>query len=110
MSGLPWFKFFPKDWFLDTRDLSQRAKGIYVDLFVDDQLNANWFVDSPLATNFFASVDDHSIGPLNAGMHTISVRVDVTAAVAESNETDNNYTRNFEVFERNASNDWWLYE
>lgn len=33
MSGAPWFQFYPRDWFLDTRDLSQQAKGIYVDLF-----------------------------------------------------------------------------
>ncbi len=33
MSGLSWFNFFPRDWFLDTRDLSNAAKGIYVDLF-----------------------------------------------------------------------------
>ncbi len=33
MSGLFRFDFYPKDWFLDTRDLSNAAKGIYVDLF-----------------------------------------------------------------------------
>ena len=32
MSGLPWFKFYCKDWFLDTRDLSDRAKGCYIDI------------------------------------------------------------------------------
>ena len=33
MSGLFRYDFYPKDWFLDTRDLSQSAKGVYVDLF-----------------------------------------------------------------------------
>ena len=33
MSGLSRFDFYPRDWFLDTRDLSNAAKGIYVDLF-----------------------------------------------------------------------------
>ena len=32
MSGAPWFQFYPRDWFLDTRDLSQGAKGVYIDL------------------------------------------------------------------------------
>ena len=33
MSGLSRYDFYPRDWFLDTRNLSNAAKGIYVDLF-----------------------------------------------------------------------------
>ena len=32
MAGLSRFDFFPRDWFMDTRDLSDRAKGLYIDL------------------------------------------------------------------------------
>ena len=32
MAGLSRFDFFPRDWFLDTRDLSNEAKGVYIDL------------------------------------------------------------------------------
>ena len=32
MSGLTRFDFYPRDWFLDTRDLSAQAKGCYIDL------------------------------------------------------------------------------
>jgi uncharacterized protein YdaU (DUF1376 family) len=32
MAGLPRFDFYPRDWHLDTRDLSATAKGIYIDL------------------------------------------------------------------------------
>lgn len=32
MTGLTRFDFYPRDWFLDTRDLSDRAKGCYIDL------------------------------------------------------------------------------
>ncbi len=32
MSGFSRFDFYPRDWFLDTRDLSDRAKGCYIDL------------------------------------------------------------------------------
>ena len=32
MSGLTRFDFYPRDWFLDTRELSNAAKGVYVDL------------------------------------------------------------------------------
>jgi uncharacterized protein YdaU (DUF1376 family) len=32
MSGLSRFDFYPRDWHLDTRDLSAAAKGIYIDL------------------------------------------------------------------------------
>lgn len=32
MPGLSRFDFYPRDWHLDTRDLTQAAKGIYIDL------------------------------------------------------------------------------
>jgi uncharacterized protein YdaU (DUF1376 family) len=32
MAGMSRFDFYPRDWFLDTRDLSDRAKGLYIDL------------------------------------------------------------------------------
>jgi uncharacterized protein YdaU (DUF1376 family) len=32
MPGLSRFDFYPRDWFLDTRELSQPAKGCYIDL------------------------------------------------------------------------------
>jgi uncharacterized protein YdaU (DUF1376 family) len=32
MAGLSRFDFYPRDWHLDTRDLSNAAKGVYVDL------------------------------------------------------------------------------
>jgi len=32
MTGLPWFKFYSRDWISGTRGLSDRARGIYVDL------------------------------------------------------------------------------
>jgi uncharacterized protein YdaU (DUF1376 family) len=32
MSGLSRFDFYPRDWHIDTRDLSNAAKGVYIDL------------------------------------------------------------------------------
>jgi uncharacterized protein YdaU (DUF1376 family) len=32
MAGLSRFDFYPRDWHLDTRDLSNAAKGVYIDL------------------------------------------------------------------------------
>ena len=34
MSGAPWFKMFPRDWISGTRGLSDRARGVYIDLIV----------------------------------------------------------------------------
>ena len=31
MSGLSRFDFYPRDWHLDTRDLTNAAKGVYID-------------------------------------------------------------------------------
>ena len=30
--GLPRFDFYPRDWILDTRDLTREQKGVYIDL------------------------------------------------------------------------------
>ena len=32
MTGLTWFKFYPRDWISGTRGLSDRARGVYIDL------------------------------------------------------------------------------
>ena len=46
MTGLSRFDFYPRDWFLDTRNLSNAAKGIYVDL-----LSAMYARGKPLPYN-----------------------------------------------------------
>jgi hypothetical protein len=69
----------------------------YTELYVDGVLRASWHTDPPLNLNFYAYVEDYSIGALPAGTHTIRIRTDSTGAIDESNETDNEYTKTFNV-------------
>ncbi len=66
-------------------------------LFVDGVEKGNWFTNPPLDTNFFAFVEDFSIGSLSAGSHTLRIVVDVLNEVAESSEFDNEYTKSTTV-------------
>ncbi len=63
------------------------------ELSVDGVLKATWHSDPPLNSNFYVFVTDFSIGSLPAGTHTLRLRADPTDAVAETNETDNDFTR-----------------
>jgi uncharacterized protein YdaU (DUF1376 family) len=45
MAGLYKFDAYPKDWFLDTRDLSPAAKGVYIDLIMAMYANGGPLAD-----------------------------------------------------------------
>ena len=49
---------------------------------------------SPLMSNYFTSWSDYWIGRLSAGTHTLKIVVDTEDAVSESNERDNEYSKN----------------
>ncbi|MDB6124717.1 MAG: hypothetical protein JWQ71_3710 [Pedosphaera sp.] len=65
-------------------------------LYVDNVLKNSWPSPS-LAVSSYDSFQDYSIGSLPAGSHTIKITADSGAAVAESNEADNTYTRTISV-------------
>jgi PKD repeat protein len=69
----------------------------FTELYVDGVLRQTWRSDPPLNVNFYAYVNDYSIGSLPAGSHTIRIKTDSTSAVAESNEADNDLTRTIAV-------------
>ena len=59
MAGLSRFDFYPRDWFLDTRDLSNAAKGVYIDLLATNDLGLT--MEGPIDTlvvDDSAEVDD----------------------------------------------------
>ena len=51
----------------------------------------------PVDVSFFTFASDVVIGPLTAGTHTLRIKADSGNAVAETDETDNEYTRTFTV-------------
>jgi uncharacterized protein YfaP (DUF2135 family) len=74
----------------------------FSELSVDGSLKAAWFTDPPLGANFYTYVEDFSIGSLPAGVHTLRIKTDSTSVIAESNESDNEYTKTIAVSASNG--------
>ncbi len=74
------------------------AVRFYSEIYVDGFLRGSWYTDPPLQSNFYAYVENFSLSPsLAAGTHTIRLKLDSTNVVAESNESDNEYTKTITV-------------
>ena len=66
-------------------------------LYLDGVLINSWYDDPPTDPHFFFAVRNYSIGSLAPGNHTLRIVADATAAIDESDETDNEYTKTFSV-------------
>jgi M6 family metalloprotease-like protein len=75
----------------------------YTQIFVDGTLRATWYTDPPLSSSSHTFAQDYSLGTLTCGTHSISITVDTTLAIAESNEADNQYARSVTVGSNCAS-------
>ncbi|MDB6109675.1 MAG: hypothetical protein JWR69_1425, partial [Pedosphaera sp.] len=65
-------------------------------LYVDGVFKHSWNSGS-LAASTYTYVPDYSIGSLSAGTHTVSITADSGGTVAESNESDNTYTKTITI-------------
>ena len=72
------------------------AGAFYVYIYVDGVYKTYYTVGS-LNANTYTYASDYSIGSLSAGTHTITITADPTLAIAESNESDNSYTKTITV-------------
>ncbi len=68
-----------------------------IDLHLDGQLRHTFEAPAPLDPQAYRFRQDYPIGRLGAGAHTLRMVVDAGEAVAESDESDNQYTRTFIV-------------
>ena len=68
-----------------------------IELFLDGRLRETFDVNPPLAPQVFRFREDYPLGRLSSGTHTLRVVVDGGEAVAESDESDNQYTKTFFV-------------
>jgi hypothetical protein len=64
----------------------------WVSLYVDGVFRRSWNWDS-LNAHTYDYVSDYSIGSLSSGSHTIKIVADSTGAVAETDESDNEYIK-----------------
>jgi Subtilase family/CARDB len=69
----------------------------YSRLYLDNVLKLTVNTNPPHSPDIYATITDYPIGSLSAGTHTIKIAVDYDNRIAESNETDNEYTKTITV-------------
>ncbi len=74
--------------------LKDATTPFYVDLEVDGEIEASWLLGAGLETGTYVPLEDYPL-VLPLGPHTISLVLDPTDAVAETDETDNVVSRTF---------------
>jgi hypothetical protein len=85
------------DWVVRNTGTVSTATGFYTNLYVDGALVQQWFTGVSVSPGISAYALDFSIGSLAAGQHAIKIVADATGTIAESNETDNEYTKTISV-------------
>ena len=76
---------------------SPTAVPFRIELFLNGRLRETFEVSPPLDPRVFRFREDYPLGRLSSGTHTLRVVVDGGEEVAESDESDNQYTRTFFV-------------
>jgi len=69
----------------------------YTQLYVDGALIQTWYSDPPLDPGWYVVGEDHSIGSLPDGTHTIKIVVDYDNRVEEGDEGNNEFTKTITV-------------
>nr|MCU0781883.1 SUMF1/EgtB/PvdO family nonheme iron enzyme [Akkermansiaceae bacterium] len=83
-------------------DINTRFK---YELHVDHVLKHTWESNGNMPANWYEHQTDYLLGSLSYGEHTISLKIDASAAVAESNENDNECTKTIFVEDHGNSFD-----
>jgi M6 family metalloprotease-like protein len=92
------------DWAVINNGNAATAATFYTELYIDGVLQKSWNTPAPLNANASISVSDYSVGSLSAGTHTLKIKTDSTGVIAESSETDNEYTKTITVTVPNLPN------
>lgn len=67
-----------------------------VSVYLDGVLHQSETINS-LTQGYYIYDEDLTLGPLSSGQHTLQILADSSDTILESNESDNAYTRTFEV-------------
>jgi len=84
------------DWAVINNGLVGTTAQFYTQLLVDGNAVGSWYTD-PFGSGWYAYVEDFPLGTLAAGVHTITIQTDTTGAIAESDESDNQFSRTIVV-------------
>jgi hypothetical protein len=90
------------DWAIINNGASAVTNTFYNYLYVDGLYLGYWTTDS-LGVDSTVEVTNFYLGFLTAGTHTIEITADATGTVAESNESDNSYTKTITVSSNSTS-------
>ena len=96
------------DWAVINDGSAATSSTFYTSLYVDGVLKATWYTDQSLNPDYYMYVEDYSIGSLSVGTHTIKIVADSTGVIAESNETDNEYTKTITILSGSGVRRWHL--
>jgi hypothetical protein len=66
-------------------------------IYLDGELFKTVIKTPPVGINIVAFESDIPLGHLTAGQHTLRIKIDSTGSVPEPDETDNEYTRTFNI-------------
>jgi subtilisin family serine protease len=84
------------DWAVVNNGDTTTGSGFYTALYVDGVLKTFW-TPGALNANTYSATSDYSLGSLSAGTHTLTITNDWIGTIAESNESDNGYTKTIVV-------------
>jgi len=85
------------DWAVINSGLGATAAVFQTQMLVDGVVIGTFPVVPPMNPNAFQSSQDAPLGPLANGVHTITIQADTTGAIAESDESDNQFSRTIVV-------------
>ena len=85
------------DWAAINSGTSATSSNFQVRLLLDGRQRQSWTVDSGLMPDYYQYVEDFSLGTLSIGRHTLSIVVDPTNTIEESNERNNRYDKSINV-------------
>ncbi|HXO21454.1 MAG TPA: CARDB domain-containing protein [Thermoanaerobaculia bacterium] len=80
-------------WAATNASATPTASSFFIDVLLDGNFLSRWQAAAGLAAGHYISVDAFKFGPLPAGQHTLTIYLDSTNSVAESDENDNQFSK-----------------
>ncbi len=85
------------DWAVKNTGTLAATDSFKISLSVDGQVKQTWISSTAMGPGSWRAALDFSIGSLSLGSHTVTIVADPTGVVAESNESDNTYSKTITI-------------
>ena len=94
------------DWAVINNGAGNITSDFIIQLYVDNVLRASWSNTPPTNANYYRYIQDYYLGSLSIGSHTLRIKADSGNVIAESNESDNEYTKTITIASPNSDLDF----